>query len=310
MKFNEKEGAMVSDEQASTYIRKYDIAEKIHEIKTEEGVVLLGGSGASDFLLEAYNSTKATIDHYVKEKQPVSTDDVVQALSNAVSKLRRAYTEAFLRGRFGLSEAELQIGCKMLKDGRAELDREFKQQVANAMSSDQFTTMISNRFTVLTYSPEGTRIYGVDTTYARPVPSSSPYGCVGSGVDMADSELSAFLETMPRDKRHEIDPLEGIAVLLYATDRASRTNVGVGGTPLISVIHKGTVLTPSENSSKLASEIVSAEHLGYLPHEFVKEALEELIYKGTDFREVNKAMGKAAAANGENLVLRLRGYKC
>ena len=50
MKFNEKEGALVADEQGSSQSRKYDFIEKTHELEFGDNKVLYGGAGSADFI--------------------------------------------------------------------------------------------------------------------------------------------------------------------------------------------------------------------------------------------------------------------
>ncbi len=110
MKFNKESGALISDEQASTDVRKYDIASKIFDIESGGKTVLLGGAGASDVLYEGAREAKDVIE---KNKDKLkSAKDLLNILGQVMSKQRRRYIEIYMQNQYGLSEEELQSGQK------------------------------------------------------------------------------------------------------------------------------------------------------------------------------------------------------
>src|SRR3989338_921187 len=116
---------------------------------------------------------------------------------------------------------------------------------------------------------------------------------------------------MPRDKRTNISPVEGLAALLHATERASVRNQGVGGTPMVALLQERNVITPPEDSCKHAVELVKGARSGYLRPEFRNEALIALMYQNRDFAIIEPEMWKEAETLGKSreLGLMLRGYK-
>ena len=131
---------------------------------------------------------------------------------------------------------------------------------------------------------------------------------MGSGQETANEILTEFYKDLDWDKRAKIDPLEGLSMLLYATDQASQHHIGVGGTPQLRAILGGKVVEPSERNSRLAAEIVRGEKKGYLPPEFSREALDTLVCKSGDFEAVEQEMWNQVK-DKRAFGLFLRGYK-
>src|SRR3989338_3857781 len=87
MRFNDKEGAMVADEQSSVMggnFRKYDLATKVYTLVDKENEkLMIGGTGATNFLHEAYKQALSS------RKPEYSAKDTLQLLSSIFIKLRR-----------------------------------------------------------------------------------------------------------------------------------------------------------------------------------------------------------------------------
>ncbi len=309
MKFNEQEGAMIADEQSSTHIRKSDIATKIHEFKCSDSITALtGGSGASDILYEIVMKTENEIRENIKDIKYGKHISV--ALSQVMAKVKRKLIEQQFQSSYGLSEAELQCGQKITPEGRLTIESGIMQEYKQYASPFSTNThpLFQNSFLVISYdNKEGIQISSVDMKYGK-FYISRPYECIGSGSDMADNELNLFFENTPRENRNNIDPIEGIIALLYATDRAAARNIGVGGTPLIYILKKDEITIPSEENSRLAVEIVKGNKKGYLSTEFTKKSLQELIYAKANFKSIEQEMW-TQAVDISKLSLLLRGYK-
>lgn len=308
MKFNPKEGAMVSDEETSNYARKYDTADKAHEFSNSKGTILFGGAGTRDFLYEISSSLPAEFENL--EEGITSGYHFACILSKKMSEVKRRYLRGHFFDMYGLSEEELQTGRKMIEDKGLPLEPSLLQEYQKAIKGEDPRTqpIVNNGFLALVYTTkEGIRLYSIGS-WGNPVPIAGNSGCIGSGADMADGEIAAFFENIPREKRKQIDRIEGISTLLYATERAGTRNVGVGGTPAIKIIENGNILTPTEDNSKLAVEIIKGEKRGYLSQKFRRKALEDLLYKNEGFATVEKEMW-AKTTNKEELNLMLRGYK-
>ncbi len=309
MIFNEREGALVADEQASTHERKYDISTKIHELLDEKGAIaLMGGSGASDVL---YDVVCRTSDYLQRNKEKIfGGRSIAAAAGEIMSQVKRQYIDGYLKNLFGISEAEFHTGLRSLPDGTKvpihdSLMRRYHQIIEGHDSG--FNPLINNAFIVLTYDGK-IQLFRVSMGLENPIPTERPYDAIGTGADKADDSLSDFFEDTSRDERKNTNKITGLSTLLYATERASVRNVGVGGTPYIKIIDGGKVITPNEANSRLAAEIVRGTKRGHLPQEFEREALEALLYNNGNFETFEKAIWEKAT-NKEKLSLLLRRYK-
>ncbi len=140
-------------------------------------------------------------------------------------------------------------------------------------------------------------------------PFPLPYAATGSGEDTADLILAEFVEELPRKKREDIDPREGLAVLLRATYAAGKRNIGVGGTPSLCILKDDHVYRAEENASRLGMIITQATTRGYVSEEFRNEALEELFYKDTPWKEIKRMMLKNADKKKDLLVEYFLGFR-
>ncbi|MBW2964981.1 hypothetical protein KY363_05995 [Candidatus Woesearchaeota archaeon] len=304
MKFNEEEGAIVADEQTSTAARKFDIGEKIHTIEQEGKVVLYGGAGASDILQAVHKRTQFNV-----EKMNLSTCfDIASLMGKIVANTKNSYIDGHLKANYGIGFDDLRRGYSVDEHGKLEIDPAVKQAAWDSVQKQSIAELVYFGFLVLTKDAAGVGVYRLASDNEMPFASARPFDCIGSGRDVAERELSAFYANLPRDSRHSIGPVEGVCQLLYATDMASRINIGVGGTPAIAVIKEGKIVKPCENSSRLAGEIVYGARKGLLPEGFMHDAVDNLVFKGAKFSDVNSEMLNAAK-DREALVLVLRGYK-
>lgn len=322
MKFNSTSGAMVADEQSSNLgrWRKYDFAEKIQVLDTQNKVIgIIGGAGAADILYDVTQRVLSELPQYKEEMK--STLHLAEIVNGGMLQVKRKYVDGHLLSLFGLSERDFQTGYVPVRK-KDELAGRITEQVmdryirAISGNDDSFSALVNNSFLLLACDEERIQLYEINMGLANRIPVAQPYRTIGSGADMADEELSAFFDRIPRDQRENINPVEGISALIYATDRASVRNVGVGGIPFIYILKKSVsgspasskLIVPTENNSKLAVEVVRAARRDYISKGFEMEALEALMYKGEDFKPIEKEMW-AKATNPQELSLLLRGYK-
>lgn len=313
MKFNQNVGAIVGDEQSSTHIRKYDHAEKLHDIINSDNIkVSIGGTGASDIL---YKIAEKATKEVEKAKGKLQTDEqVLFLISQIMSHERKSLIDGVLIEQLGVSQRDIYNGYRLEgpENNKVQLEMPLMREYEQIKNSDSLKKILNNAFLSLSYQTEnGISINSLGMGQHGPWPSASPYITIGSGQDMADTELSNYVASIPRSKRKNINPIEGIAALLYATEKASITNIGVGGTPMIKIVSDKGIISPDENSSRLAVEIVKGSRAGYLPKEFEHKALESLIFrykKGkSNFEKIEKAMWDNTS-NQKELSFMLRGY--
>lgn len=312
MKFNQNEGAIVADEQSSGAIRKYELATKLTVLDNSDKTVkaILGGTGAADFLFDVTQQLPFAIQ---RSPNPIAEGkSMAYIIAQVMGGVKGQYIDGYLYDKFRLREVDFQIGHVTAQEGSRPIDPSLMQQYHQLIAGQgEISQLINNAFLVLAADKEGLQLYNVSTSLANPVPVARPYESVGIGSDTADSVLYEFFENTPRNERTDVNPLDGIAALLNATDRASARNQNVGGTPLIAIVKNGEVIMPDENHSKLGVEVVKAAKRGFVPGGFVREAIGSLMYVPGTFPLVEAAMWEQAKKLGakRSLELMLRGYK-
>ena len=312
MKFGQSEGAIVADEQSSDGFRKYDMAAKLSIIESPDKTVraVLGGTGAAAVL---YDVT-LQLPQAIEQNAPTLSDgrSLAAITAHVMAMVKKQYIDSYLFDKFRLREIDFQTGNLTTPEGNRPIDPSIMQQYHQLISGQsEFAQHINNAFLVLTTDKSGVQLYTVSMALGNPIPVVRPYESIGSGSETADSELYAFFENIPREKRSDIDRVEGIAALLFATHRATVRNPGVGGIPLIAILQGNEIIQPDENSSKLGVELVRAARSGVISEPFKREALEGLMYKGSIFADVEKGMWAEAKKLGaeRKLSMMLRGYK-
>jgi len=308
MKFNEREGAMISDSQSSTSIRKYDIAIKLDDFETSKAKAIIGGSGAADILYQIKEETAETLQQY--QDRIRSGKDLAKIVAQVANRVKREYVTGLLESQFGLRERDLIAGFQVTEEGKTPIDQAIIQKYHQIVSGSDPSTaqLLQNGFLILTSDSSGIKIYMATTTLGNARPIARPYDSIGSGSDVADNELYDFFNTLTREQRDNVDPVEGIAALINATSRASERNQGVGGTPSLKVFRDNQIITPNYNATQLAVEIVKGVNRGFLEKDFQRSALDALIYQGQDFKSVETEMW-AKAKNIAEFSRMLRGYK-
>ncbi len=312
MKFNSEEGAIVADEEATAGQRKDRFANKVPVVFSNDDHILIAGGTGALYVLDA------AVERAIKDIS--GRDDIKNSLQpmtylaqvlvregqeiidgHCVAKLR-CTQEDVLRGyKIIKNEKGEPIG----KDEIGELAKQKYQEIIKHLSEND----LNSGFLTLGYDKgEGMSMHWLSCATVKPMSIARPYQPAGSGADMADQVLGDFVNSLRREKRNSIDRVAGIEALLYATQKASERNVGVGGAPYIRVIEKGKIITPDEDCSRLASEVVKGNKTEGLKEGFCHEALDSLIYGPGDFEAVEKEMWKAALSQVD-LSRTLRGYK-
>ena len=289
MKFSPEKGAIISDEQSSTYYRKYDIAQKIHTFKVKGVSAAIGGSGNADFLYKIRFLAKKKFD----EERVNGDYDSYNFISNFGSIINYAKEETLN----GLMIGNYNITLKQFQTGMIEstpINPQIHQQMMQGVN--EMNKQLNSGILCLTYDGS-TEIYLVGSDSISPRPVARPYECIGSGSDLADPELLDFVKRIPRDQRNDIDPVDGLTALLLSTQRATELNTGVGGTPYLCFMDKHNLITPDSQSIAVAGHVVKGLKGQYLPKEFCKEAIQTLLIdnEGLDSaRQVRKDMERAA----------------
>lgn len=310
MKFNQKEGAIVSDEQSSSSFRKEDIANKIHKLELGEGkpFAFIGGSGYSDILYDSAKQAKSALSSIKDEIK--DGRGIACFFGHVFMNVKRQYLDGALVGQFGLREIDFQAGFRLGQNGeRIQLDQSLIAEYNRFRSHlNSPEGILFNAFLMLTYDNNEIELYKIVMDRENPIPVATPSDAIGSGFEQVEDELASYFRNIPRAARGNIDPIEGLSELLYGTERASIRNPGVGGTPLVKIVKEGVIISPGEDETKLAVEIAKGRRAGYLSNEFEYNSLKKLLYGKGNFEEVEEAMW-LEAEDKKNLDKMLRGYK-
>lgn len=310
MKFNNYEAAIVADELITHGYRRSKSGNKITLYQNERIMGLVGVSGVLDILNEITSS--------IPKVPKIDEIDDAEELATVVGKLTTHITHKFingyLKGKYDLSEHELQAGMRFNDGDPIKIQKFIIQDYADLLAHDGhlYSHLRSVYLLMVGADSNGTKIFELTADNTAPYVNSIEFGTVGSGSDVAELVLQDFIEAIPRDKRNEIPPIDGLTALINATDKACNRNVGVEGTPLIRIVKQNdddlSVLAPTEENSRLAAEIVRAERENLLPKQFREEALQALLYEGRPYEPVERRMWREAK-DKVMLDRTLRGYK-
>lgn len=281
-------GAAIADEQATSYIRKLNVANKLRIINN----FIFGGSGSLDFIEGIYRRIEKTLPvkagfDKLQKLLPTETIGVINEFkNNTFYKNFGLPTEDILTKKL---DEEIR---KKANDCFESLNRYVSENVLliGGLNNNQFEIYFFGlNNCVLTYTP-------------------LPYMTIGSGSDEAGRILSQYVEQKPKKEREKIDRTEGLIKLIEATNQASTANVGVGGTPQLMYCDKEGIKEIEEKKCVLASEIVKGSNFGQLNKNFVSQAITDLIFSNAKFEEVEEQM-KKNAQNWLKFERLLRGYK-
>ena len=127
MKFNENEGALVADEQASTsHGRKYDTAEKLHDYSINGLTLIVGGTGYSDILYDiSENEFRKWFDNYKENanKSEITNNGPEYLINNfnmiMLAKKRDLHND-HLFAKYGYTEEDILRGHRISGDGEKD----------------------------------------------------------------------------------------------------------------------------------------------------------------------------------------------
>ena len=298
MRFNDTEGGMVADSQGSKTVRKYTIVEKLRCFTTDNGTSLLaGGSGVLELLLQVQDQLNAAL-----KGNSLSVAEIAECTSTLMTTLKRHYIECHLRSAYGISFEQALSGHNI----GSHLFEPIKQLLAG--TRDDLQEFFSNAFLLLGRDTCGLQLYTVSMTTGAPVPSALPYACIGSGADASDHILGQHLSRLRKDKRSHLSLVEGMTLLLRATNIATDFNSGVGGVPTVAYFRHGESITLGEDESRFASEVVRLQDAQLLTQKASSQTLDQLLHGTTSLQELEHRTFRKAR-NYDALMRCLRGYK-
>jgi len=295
-----EEGIAVADEQSSTPLRKYNVAEKLHILN---GSAIYGGSGISDMIKEVYEISNDELGKIKEEKKEVSLNDIYHLTNNVLINYKNHLKNNVLRANISYDLDDFLTGH--LSRANKPLDESSKNYAAGLLKDiDEKTSMVA-----LIGGKESGKfnIYEI-TSNGFSFKSSRPYASIGSGEDESGKVLSSYVSHLPRNKRENIDKTEGLSKIIEATNASSRLNVGVGGAPSIMYFGK-EIIIPNENQCILATEIVEGLTNNFLEKDIAHEYLSRLIFDNENFQKIEEEIKTKLGKDWEKLNKVLRGYK-
>jgi len=306
MKFNDKSGAVVADEQVSGSNRKGNTGKKVmvFEKKKSDIGAIVGGSGRMNFLYEIKKKAYKKF----QESEVKNIEDFIKILVGETYHLKGKVVEDHFQRKYRLSEEELKTGYLRTKEKQdKKIDSSIIKEYQEYLKHKNEGQELRNGFVALAFDKNELELYKISMS-DYPMPTSHPFTMIGSGSDIAHSILSNYVESTIRKTWDNIDPVEGLSIMLHATEEASKRNKGVGGTPWITIYNEGKIIQCSENNSHLAREIVIGEHNSYISKKYAGQALQELLLKGGNFRKIEEQMWNHVS-NPDAFDLFLRGYR-
>ena len=155
------------------------------------------------------------------------------------------------------------------------------------------------------------KLHNVDMNHGSRIDYDKPYSSLGPGSDESDRILYGYINSLSRDQRRCIDPIEGFKKLVLATYKSSKVNLDVGGIPNIYLMtgqDDNPVKRFSERDSLLLTEIVRASSKGFISEDESTGLYGEII-EGCDFDTCEDRLIRLAGERKKELELFLRGYK-
>jgi len=295
MKFNNGHGAIVSDERNSRYVRHDDLANKLVSFEHPNGSVkmIVGASGVSPMINKVHSEYSAFL--RTAYDRITGAQHMIGALNHIITNCVDEFRDNYLKRKCGVSQLEFQTGVKNDNGKSLPIDSILKDKYNRLIDGgDQaFNEFTNNVFLCLVSGESGIDIYSFHMMNPLEYRLSKPYESIGSGADRAESSLSDFFENMKREDREDIEPVQGISELIYATERASKKNIGVGGVPHVAHIAGDVVSCPNERETKLAQEIILAYKNKFVDNDFHYYAVSQLLLSGTGkYDDINREFWK------------------
>ncbi|MBI4983332.1 hypothetical protein HZC32_01695, partial [Candidatus Woesearchaeota archaeon] len=170
-------GAAITDEQASSYVRKLNVANKLRVINN----FVFGGSGIMDFLEKTYDQLRTVL------PEKCDFNELSKHLSKSTISFINNYKDSCIQANYNISLSEFQAG--KTKEG-SPLDLEFKKPIADYFNQLNKEIVYPNSILVGGINGEKFEIYYFYFGNCSFIRSSTPYASIGSGSDEAGRILS------------------------------------------------------------------------------------------------------------------------
>jgi len=299
--------------------------------RDQDTFLFLGTTGTSSIGDEIIDRTEKAIsaryDALKREqgKTPegfLGVDELARLSWQVIIDLTRLHVDDFLKGKYGFTTEDLVRGSFTGPDGKSVpieqekvIDEAFKYATFEGMP-DEVKGIFGNSHVMGGYDPRnGFKIFYM--TERTPVCEEVQeiFLAQGSGRDTTDLQYCHFANTRTvRERRGDVDRVEGLVAMLRGLDMAFRLTAGVSGYPKIIYFNarekdpQKRLIEFSDMRSKLAAEIVAAGREGHLHDEEVHELVGGLVFDGRPFAEVDAELFRRARHGEEALFRFLRGW--
>jgi len=300
------------------------------EITRATGIVMyIGSTGTSSYGDEIMESIKQEISRLFHEARtngkPVpeeitTIDNIVKLAFRVVQQLHHTHVDDFLRGRYGFNGKELLQGAKEHNGQSMTIENEEIIKEASKMMSfennpAELSGLLNNAQVIAGYGPaDGFRIFFMEERSSVLEEVSDIYLAEGSGTITCDLALSALAAARStRDRRLNIDRVEGLMTMLEGLDEGNRLVAGIKGYPKIIYVDGSqanpdeTYLEISDCRSQLAWEITKATAKGLLSGQKGYDLIDQLIFRKVPFSGVMKQFD--AEDRDKTISHFLRGYR-
>ncbi len=290
-------GIAVADEQGSNNVRKSNVYQKLHPL---DNSTIYGGSGNADFVMDIY---QIIYDKLIESNKKVSLREIYELTNEILISQKNLLKNKCLLANFGIGLEDFITGSS-IKSGRPIANKVInraEQVVQHFDETSQIQIVLGGM------EDKKFNIYNVNT-FGLGLRNSLPYDSIGSGADESQKILSNYTSNLKRDKRENIDPLEGLTKVIEATNASARLNMDVGGTISITYISNNEIKIPDEDKCRLASEIVEGLTLGFIKKNIAYDMLNRLIYGEFKFEDIEEEF-KHKVKDWKRFDRILRGYR-
>lgn len=338
LKFNDYSGIMMCDEQRgwNEADMKLFVTDKIkpcvpEEIIKDTGLVAAYGNTGTSTVGDEIKFTiyQKLREEYRKHKDKFSgtpkyfktIEELSELVFDIITNMKRNHIDQEMKAKYGFDAIDYLRGYYE-KDGKKLdiKDKDIISQVNKLITwkgrGNEGKPVFLNAGLVAGYDDkDGFRIFHFSLINFFREAVQEIYLADGSGYDMVNIHLSDYVgqKSLP-ERRGKIDPVEGTMELLYALNKASERNFGVGGYYTI-ILFNGKEKNKNkrikeicDHRARLASEIMYATVKDLISKDCSYGLIKKLIFERGTFEEVNGLLLKNSK-DRTRLNRLLRGYK-
>ncbi len=246
--------------------------------------------------------------------------ELAQIAQDVCTRIKREHIDDYLVGQFGFRANDLVEGKYSSKDREITIkdDKVIEEAVnliTNKGAPQEVKGIYGNSQVLAGYRPEcGFKIFYMTERWPVCEEVHEIFLAQGSGRDTCELQFSRFADTRSiMERRDSVDRVDGLIALLKGLNFAFRQTAGVCGYPKIIYFNgkeknvSNRVREICDRRSKLAAEIASANMDNLITDEKTYELIDQLIFKGKNFTDVNRDFFKYAEP--KTLSRFLRGYQ-